>query len=94
MLNRALLDLQLNSYQSSACHPILQVVGSMDAHPCRYQAAARVQKHHQSIIHDMADMTQLMLREFYQATRFKPVRIIAYRYGVSESRFQKVIIKI
>ena len=69
---------------------IAAVVGSMDAHPCRYASSVRVQKHRQEIIVDLGSMVRELLITFYQNTRFKPTRIIFYRDGVSEGQFQQV----
>lgn len=70
---------------------IAAVVGSMDAHPSRYSATVRVQQHRQEIIQDLANMVKEMMIQFYRATRFKPVRIIFYRDGVSEGQFPSVL---
>ena len=69
---------------------ILQVVGSMDAHPSRYSATVRVQQHRQEIIQELASMVKELLIQFYKSTRFKPTRIIFYRDGVSEGQFNTV----
>ena len=67
-----------------------QLVGSMDAHPSRYSASVRVQQHRQEIIAELAAMVRDLLIDFYKSTRFKPMRIIFYRDGVSEGQFQQV----
>ena len=51
----------------------------MDAHPSRYCAAVRVQRHRQEVIDDLATMVRDLMVEFYKATHYKPVRIIVYR---------------
>ena len=51
----------------------------MDAHPSRYCAAVRVQKHRQEVIDDLSTMVRELMVEFYKSTRYKPVRIIVYR---------------
>ena len=58
---------------------IAAVVASMDAHPSRYCAAVRVQRHRQEVIDDLATMVRDLMVEFYKATHYKPVRIIVYR---------------
>ena len=58
---------------------IAAVVASMDAHPSRYCAAVRVQKHRLEYIEDLASMVKDLMVEFYKATKYKPVRIIVYR---------------
>ena len=78
----------------------------MDAHPSRYCAAVRVQRHRQEVIDDLATMIKDLMVEFYKATHYKPVRIIVYRFesiqyyqiynslfrdGVSEGQFQTVL---
>lgn len=63
----------------------------MDAHPSRYSATVRVQQHRQEIIDDLASMVKEMLLEFYRSTRFKPVKIVFYRDGVSEGQFSQVM---
>ncbi|KXJ05064.1 Protein argonaute-2, partial [Exaiptasia diaphana] len=70
----------------------MKVVGSMDAHPCRYYASVRVQAHRQEIIAELAAMVKELLRQFYQCTMHKPHRIIFYRDGVSEGQFKQVLI--
>lgn len=72
------------------CCFIVQVVGSMDAHPSRYAATVRVQTHRQEIIYDLANMVKELLIQFYKSTHFKPMRIIFYRDGVSEGQFTQV----
>ena len=62
----------------------------MDAHPSRYSANVRVQAHREEIIRDLAIMVRDLMIEFYKATRYKPVRVIMYRDGVSEGQFQQV----
>ena len=52
----------------------------MDAHPSRYCAAVRVQRHRQEVIDDLATMIKDLMVEFYKATHYKPVRIIVYRF--------------
>ena len=69
---------------------LVQVVGSMDAHPSRYSATVRVQQHRQEIIQDLSNMVKELLVQFYKSTRFKPTRIIFYRDGVSEGQFSQV----
>lgn len=69
---------------------LLQVVGSMDAHPSRYCATVRVQRPRQEVIQDLASMVRELLIQFYKATRYKPTRIIFYRDGVSEGQFRQV----
>ena len=59
---------------------IAAVVASMDAHPSRYCAAVRVQRHRQEVIDDLATMIKDLMVEFYKATHYKPVRIIVYRF--------------
>ena len=78
----------------------------MDAHPSRYCASVRIQKHRQEYIDDLATMVKDLLIEFYKATTFKPHRIIVFRWaqnfpwflsyngfsdGVSEGQFQTVL---
>ena len=58
---------------------IAAVVASMDAHPSRYCAAVRVQKHRLEYIEDLASTVKDLMVEFYKATKYKPVRIIVYR---------------
>ncbi|KFM56903.1 Protein argonaute-2, partial [Stegodyphus mimosarum] len=58
----------------------------MDAHPSRYAAAVRVQGSRQESIQDLSTMVKELLIQFYRATRFKPLRIIMYRDGVSEGQ--------
>lgn len=70
---------------------IAAVVASMDGHPSRYCAAVRVQKHRQEVIDDLANMVKELMIQFYKSTRYKPVRIIVYRDGVSEGQFQTVL---
>ncbi|XP_015790047.1 protein argonaute-2 isoform X3 [Tetranychus urticae] len=70
---------------------IAAVVGSMDAHPSRYSATVRVQQHRQEIIQDLASMVKELMIQFYKCTRYKPVRIIFYRDGVSEGQFPAVL---
>jgi len=67
-----------------------QVVASMDAHPSRYSASVRVQAHKAEIIRDLAVMVRDLMVEFYRSTRYKPVRLVMYRDGVSEGQFQQV----
>ncbi|XP_074656844.1 protein argonaute-2-like isoform X2 [Tubulanus polymorphus] len=67
---------------------IAAVVGSMDAHPSRYSATVRIQRHRQEIIQDLSAMVRELLIQFYKSTRFKPNRIIFYRSGISEGSFQ------
>ena len=69
---------------------LLQVVGSMDAHPSRYAAVVRVQSHRQEVIGDLSTMIRELLIQFYRSTRFKPLRLIMYRTGVSEGQFHQV----
>ena len=52
----------------------------MDAHPSRYCASVRIQKHRQEYIDDLATMVKDLLIEFYKATHYKPHRIIVFRY--------------
>ncbi|UYV61609.1 AGO1 [Cordylochernes scorpioides] len=73
------------------CCCVEQVVGSMDAHPSRYAATVRVQQHRQEVIHDLASMVKELLMQFYRSTRFKPMRIIFYRDGVSEGQLNTVL---
>lgn len=70
--------------------PVLQVVGSMDAHPSRYCATVRVQRPRQEIIEDLSYMVRELLIQFYKSTRFKPTRIIFYRDGVPEGQLPQV----
>uniref|UniRef100_A0AAX7VCU7 Protein argonaute-1 n=1 Tax=Astatotilapia calliptera TaxID=8154 RepID=A0AAX7VCU7_ASTCA len=70
---------------------IAAVVGSMDAHPCRYCATVRVQRPRQEVIQDLASMVRELLIQFYKSTRYKPTRIIFYRDGVSEGQFRQVL---
>ncbi|CBY20341.1 unnamed protein product [Oikopleura dioica] len=70
---------------------IAAVVASMDGHPSRYCAAVRVQKHRQEVIDDLSNMVKELMIQFYKNTRYKPVRIIIYRDGVSEGQFQTVL---
>lgn len=70
---------------------IAAVVASMDAHPSRYCASVRIQKHRQEYIDDLATMVKDLLIEFYRSTKYKPHRIIIYRDGVSEGQFQTVL---
>ena len=58
---------------------IAAVVASMDAHPSRYCASVRIQKHRQEYIDDLATMVKDLLIEFYRSTKYKPHRIIIYR---------------
>lgn len=76
------------------CIIVVQVVGSMDAHPSRYSSTVRVQKHRQEVIEDLATMVKDLLIAFYRSTCFKPARIIFYRDGVSEGQFTQVILNI
>ncbi len=69
---------------------IAAVVGSMDAHPSRYAAVVRVQSHRQEVIGDLSTMIRELLIQFYRSTRFKPLRLIMYRTGVSEGQFHQV----
>ena len=69
---------------------IAAVVASMDAHPSRYAATVRIQNHRQEIIADLSSMVKELLIQFYKSTHFKPMRIIFYRDGISESYFDKV----
>ncbi len=69
---------------------VVQVVGSMDAHPSRYCATVRVQRPRQEVIQDLASMVRELLIQFYKSTRYKPTRIIFYRDGVSEGQFRQV----
>lgn len=69
---------------------LVQVVGSMDAHPSRYCATVRVQRPRQEVIQDLASMVRELLIQFYKSTRYKPTRIIFYRDGVSEGQFRQV----
>ena len=62
----------------------------MDAHPSRYSANVRVQSHREQVILDLTPMVRNLLIEFYKATRYKPVRIIMYRNGVSENQLGTV----
>ena len=62
---------------------IAAVVASMDAHPSRYCAAVRVQRHRQEVIDDLATMVRDLMVEFYKATHYKPVRIIVYRWDLT-----------
>ncbi|KAK4336897.1 hypothetical protein RND71_043462 [Anisodus tanguticus] len=71
---------------------IAAVVASMDAHPSRYAATVRVQQHRQELIQDLSTMVKQLLLRFYQTTRFKPIRIIFYRDGVSEGQFNQVLL--
>ena len=73
---------------------MLQVVGSMDAHPSRYSATVRVQAHRQEIIQELSSMVRELLIQFYRSTRFKPTRVIFYRDGVSEGQFSQVLVSI
>jgi len=71
---------------------IAAVVGSQDAHPSRYAATVRVQKHRQEIIEDLSAMVKEHLVMFYKSTGgYKPCRIIMYRDGVSEGQFAQVL---
>lgn len=70
---------------------VLQVVGSMDAHPSRYCATVRVQRPRQEIIEDLSYMVRELLIQFYKSTRFKPTRIIFYRDGVPEGQLPQVL---
>jgi eukaryotic translation initiation factor 2C len=58
---------------------IAAVVASIDAHPSRYCASVRVQRHRQESIEDLTNMVKDLMLEFYKATTYKPVRIIVYR---------------
>jgi eukaryotic translation initiation factor 2C len=69
---------------------IAAVVGSMDAHPSKYAATVRVQNHRQELIVDLSTMVRELLIRFYKSTGFKPMRIIFYRDGISESYFDKL----
>lgn len=76
----------------------------MDAHPSRYGACVRVQYPRRVVderngkqkedrtekIEELALMVKELLVQFYQSTRFKPIRIILYRNGVSEGQFYQV----
>ncbi|KAL1460399.1 hypothetical protein MTO96_043312 [Rhipicephalus appendiculatus] len=70
---------------------MLQVVGSLDAHPYRYAATVRVQQRRQEIIQDLASMVKELLRQFYKWTPFKPVRIVMYRGAVSEGQLEELV---
>lgn len=70
---------------------IAAVVASIDAHPSRYCASVRVQRHRQEAIEDLTNMVKDLMLEFYKATTYKPVRIIVYRGGISEGQFQPVL---
>lgn len=78
------------TYNPSTLLFLLQVVGSMDAHPSRYCATVRVQRPRQEVIQDLASMVRELLIQFYKSTRYKPTRIIFYRDGVSEGQFRQV----
>lgn len=67
---------------------IAAVVGSVDAHPSRYSTRIRLQHDRGDMILELASMVQELLVDFYKATRFKPIRIIMYRDGLSESQFE------
>ena len=77
---------------------IAAVVASMDPNAAKYHARVRAQKHEKSggaqeIINDLAVMVKELLLDFYKATRkWKPVRIIFYRDGVSEGQFDQVLV--
>ena len=71
---------------------IAAVVASMDAHPSRYCAAVRVQKHRLEYIEDLASMVKDLMVEFYKATKYKPVRIIVYRWVIKNWVFSKIIV--
>ncbi|XP_060856547.1 protein argonaute-2-like [Metopolophium dirhodum] len=70
---------------------IAALVGSMDAHPSRYAAMVRLQKHSQEIIQELSSMVRELLIMFYKSTGgYKPHRIILYRDGVSEGQLSNV----
>ena len=69
---------------------IASVVASVDLEGGKYRALHRNQKHRQEIIAHLAEMTKDHLKAFYSATRAKPVKLIFYRDGVSDSQFAAV----
>ncbi|OQR82280.1 Argonaute1 (AGO1), partial [Achlya hypogyna] len=70
---------------------IASVVATMDRHACHHAAAVRKQGHRVDIIEDLEGMIHDLLRRFYQETRFKPLRMVVYRDGVSEGQFSAVL---
>lgn len=76
-------------------YSIAAVVGSLDRHPSRYAATARIQCPRENnkkveIIVDLKLMVKDILKQFYKKTRLKPEKIIFYRDGVSEGEFLQV----
>ena len=77
---------------------IAAVVASMDPNATKYQARVRAQTHEkgpgaQEIINDLAVIVRELLIEFYKANgNCKPSRIIFYRDGVGEGKFDQVLV--
>ncbi|CAD5234908.1 unnamed protein product [Bursaphelenchus xylophilus] len=69
---------------------IAAVVGSIDGHPCKYAATVRTQQREEFIV-DMAHMVRELLVSFYKNTGFKPVRIVMFRDGISQSQTLNVL---
>ncbi|XP_022809864.1 protein argonaute-2-like [Stylophora pistillata] len=92
------LALKINSKLGGINHVIAAVVASMDANATKYYARVRAQNHRngkaaQEIINDLAAMVRELLIEFYKANRkLKPSKIIFYRDGVSEGKFDQVLV--
>ena len=70
---------------------IAALVGSMDAHPSRYQASVRLQTQRVDYIKDLTNMVKELLIDFYKNTRFKPHRLVFYRDGLATSQFESVL---
>ncbi|CAI5438262.1 unnamed protein product [Caenorhabditis angaria] len=67
------------------------LVGSMDGHPTRFTPTFRIQPRQLSVISEIREMTKELILSFYNATSYKPHRIIVYRSGITEGNLNEIL---
>ena len=70
---------------------LVAVVGSYDRNASKYGLEVRHQTHRTEVIKDICEITKNLLMNFYTKAKCKPLAIIMYRDGVSESQFTQVL---
>jgi eukaryotic translation initiation factor 2C len=69
------------------------LVGSVDAHFCKYASVLRYQEASLEWIHDLSEMVVDILKIFYHSTGTKPQRILVYRNGILAKQSRSIASK-
>ncbi|KAJ3328143.1 Eukaryotic translation initiation factor 2C, partial [Kappamyces sp. JEL0680] len=72
---------------------IAALVGSLDAHCCRFSSSIRTQSAKTEWIQDLAGMMVEILRSFYQTSGLKPLSILFYRDALSNTTADQTLEK-